>query len=668
MTNHYLSLVRQANTAAHAYYNLGEPVMTDADYDELVRQIRAIEARDGCVSQISPTQRVGIALAETGQSFPHAVKMLSLENSMTEKDVGAWWSWVELVAGGPVMVVCEPKLDGVALSLEYIGGVLVRAITRGDGETGEDVTAAVRTIKNVPLEFPTRLGVTDRVLVHGEVVIDRGDLAEWNRQHPEQVLKNPRNGAVGSLKLKDPVAAAARPLRFYPHGFGMLPETPFLQTHVQWREWLEKQRFQVFPWARVAVTLDEVLDAYHDLLALRHTPLDTAGGQPVAVDMDGMVIKVDAFEVRNQMGESRTAPRWATAFKFPPVVAQALVLGIDVQVGRTGALTPVARIEPTDLMGTTISNISLHNPQQIARLGVGPGCVVEIARAGDVIPQVQSVVVQPPGFRGIDERVFDVCPACGSRTDRSQIVPRCQQVTCPAQRQARLEYFAERMGMRGVGPERIATMITHQVLVTVGDFFTFREPVVQTTLAETCKFGEKTVANLVQMVETACQTMTWRDLLAAIGLRAVGDAAVQEVAAAVNAAGVEPLDFLRDLVKYPTPALSVPARQSLVDYFGHPPNLATFAEMVGRLRAVPADSAANTLQGKSFCITGTLSKPRQHFEVLIAAHGGIVKTSVTRKLDYLVVGAAPGSKEAKAGMYGVAMIDEAKLMELIKGV
>ena len=648
----YARAVAEANRHRHLYYS-GEPEISDAEYDLLERAIKTHEVGLPYEKILpnSPSRRVGIPVVTTGEKITHVVPMLSLDNAMSREEASSWWAKVtDKMATAPVMI-CEPKFDGVALSIVYRDGKLEHAITRGDGVEGEDVTANSRTIANIPLQLQEPY--PSFVEVRGEVIITHEDLANWNKENSNKTLKNARNGAVGSLKLKDPKECAKRPLTFYAHGVGVVSEK--FTAYMEIRQEFARMGIPVYPEAFPVQTFSEAQEIYEEFFDTR---------EDANIDFDGMVLKIDNFKLHEELGVGRTAPKWAVAYKFPAETALALVLSIDLQVGRTGAITPVARIEPTDLMGTTISNISLHNPAQIKRLDVAPDCVVEIARAGDVIPQVLRVVNRSPNHCRFDDAKFDFCPSCMSKTDRSQVIPRCMDgVFCDEQKQARLEYFADRMGMKGIGPRYIKTMVEQGVLQIYSDFFILDRADIEKALEEDCKFGKGQIKQLFKAV-TAGRKSNAPDLLAAIGLSGLGDVAAQEIVGP----GIEPL------LKNPSSidqvsGVSSPARQSFKVYFGNKERVRNFEWMlqqITRALVYVLPGGGRKLSGKSFCLTGTLSKKRKDYEALIRQHGGIVKSAVSKSLDYLVVGQAPGSKEAKAKQFGIPCIPESDLVKMMK--
>lgn len=652
----YAEAVAEANRHRHLYYNLGEPEISDADYDVLERAIKSYESSlsPEQILPDSPSRRVGAATSADGKKVEHLVPMLSLDNAMSREEAAKWFAKVtEGLMPTPVMII-EPKFDGVALSVIYEEGKLVRAVTRGDGETGEDVTANVRTIKNIPLvlqsPFPSLLEV------RGEVMMSHEDLAKWNKDNPKKVLKNARNGAVGSLKQKNPKQCAKRPLTFYAHGIGAYSDDFNVTTYSQVRMEFARMGLPVYPEAFPVMTFGEAQEIYEEALETR--------GE-ATIDFDGMVIKIDHLEVRDDLGDSSTAPRWAVAYKFPGVTATAKVTAIDLQVGRTGDITPVARIEPTDLQGTTIENITLHNPDQIKRLDINVGCVVEIARAGDVIPQILRVVDRPADHERYDDNLFGLCPSCARPTDRSQVKPRCMGgVVCEAQKLSRLEYFADRMGMKGIGPEFIKKMVEGGVLQTYSDYFILDRDDVVKALKEDCGFGKGQISQIHKAVSKG-RKMGDEDLLCALGLPMLGNTASAEV---VNSGDLTKL--MADPDGIDKIRIPVPARVSFKNFFENPEAGRNFEWMRKQITSVAAAkkalSGSQKLAGSSFCLTGKLSQTRPHFENLIRQHGGVVKSSVTRGLDYLVVGQDAGSKKAKAQKLGIKTISERELINLMK--
>ena len=654
-----------------AYYVLDAPTVPDAEYDRLFRALQELEAAHPELRTAdSPTRRVG------GQPLPefaavrHAVPMRSIR---TETDTGPegarnFDARVRRALGleegaGPVEYAAELKFDGLAISLRYEDGVLARAATRGDGETGEDVTQNVRTIHCIPLRLR---GAAPALLeVRGEAYMSRGDFERYNARQRElgrPTLVNPRNGAAGSIRQLDPKIAAERPLSFFAYGVGETRGWPMPESHSGVLDALDGFGVPVCAQRGVARGAGGLIDFHAKILALRDT---------LPFDIDGVVYKVNSIALQERLGFVSREPRWAVAHKYPPQEELTEVFDIEVHVGRTGAITPVARLAPVFVGGVTVTNATLHNEDEVRRKDVRIGDTVIVRRAGDVIPEVVAVVQE---WRNGNEVPFVMpmaCPVCGSVIQRlpDEAVARCTGgLYCPAQRKQAILHFASRraLDIEGLGEKLVDQLVERQMVETVADLY---DPVRlnAVALAGLERMGEKSAQNIVEAIERSKDTTLSR-LVFALGIRNIGEATAKELArhfgslAALMAADAEALQRVKDV----GPVVA----ESIAGFFAEPHNrevIARLGQAGVRGRADPPQAGSRAvLQGLTFVLTGTLPQlTREEAAALIEAAGGKVSGSVSKKTDYVVAGGDAGSKLDKARALGVAVIDEDGLRRLL---
>ncbi len=659
----------------HAYYVLDAPTIPDAEYDRLFRELQALEAEyPDLLAPDSPTQRVGGQPLDVFEKVPHAVPMLSIRTETDTEASGAqaFDARVRKELGlsetdPPVEYAAELKFDGLAINLRYEHGVLTQAATRGDGETGEDVTQNIRTVHAIPLRLNAE--PSPAVLeVRGEVFIRRRDFERYNanqRAAGRPALVNPRNGAAGSIRQLDPAMAAQRPLSFFAYGLGEVRDWKSApSTHSGTLDALEQMGVPVCG-ERVTGLGAATLIAFHDDIAARRDQLP--------FDIDGVVYKVNRFDLQRELGFLTREPRWAVAHKYPAQEQLTTVLGIEVQVGRTGALTPVARLAPVFVGGVTVTNATLHNQDEIDRKDVRVGDTVIVRRAGDVIPEVVAAVVErrpdpaPPRFNILQS--FPVCPECGSHVVRldGEAAVRCTGgLYCPAQRKQALLHFAGRRAMEieGLGDKLVDQLVERGLVHSPADVYGLD----LATLAGLARMAEKSAANLVAAIETSKATTLARFIFA-LGIRNVGEATARDLAQHFGsldkliAATEADLLAVRDV----GPIVA----QSIVQFFAELHNL----EVIGRLRDAGVrwletsgmQQSAGILAGKTLVLTGTLpTLTRDVAKEKIEAAGGKVAGSVSKKTDYVVAGEEAGSKLAKAQALGVAVLDEAGLLALLE--
>ena len=648
----------------YRYYVLADPSVPDSEYDRLLQELRALEqAHPELVTADSPTQRVAGAPAAGFATVRHAVPMLSLDNAFGEQELRDFDRRVrERLESAQVDYAAEPKLDGLAVSLQYWDGLLVRGATRGDGTTGEDVTANIRTIRSVPLRLSGRdMPVT--LEVRGEVFMPKAGFAELNRralERGERTFANPRNAAAGSLRQLDPRITAARPLEIFCYGVGEHAGGGFPERQSELLGLLADWGLRVCPERRRVTGAEGCLDYYREL-GERRDRLD--------YEIDGVVYKVDRLADQERLGTLSRAPRWAIAHKFPAVEALTRVLAIEVQVGRTGALTPVAKLEPVTVGGVTVTSATLHNAAEVERKDVRVGDTVYVRRAGDVIPEVVRVLPERRPAGSAPFRMPEQCPACGSAVVQveGEVVARCSgALVCAAQRKQALKHFASRraMDIEGLGDKLIEQLVDRALVHDPAELYQLDVP----TLASLERMGEKSAAKLLAALERSKSTTLPR-FLYALGIREVGEATAQQLAEHFGAleriigADEAALQAVQDVG--PVVAAHVHA------FFREPHNL----EVIRRLREAgvgweewPARQSEQPrpLADTTFVLTGTLTTmTREEAKSALLALGAKVAGSVSQSTDYLVAGDKPGSKLNKAKELDVKTLDEESFRALL---
>lgn len=649
----------------YRYYVLDAPEVPDAEYDRMFRELQDLEAQyPEAASVDSPTRRVGGAPQAEFAPVTHARPMLSLNNAFTDDDIAGFDRRVrEGLKADRVEYAAELKFDGLAIGLRYEKGRLVQGATRGDGATGEDVTANLRTVRSIPLVLP---GQVPTVLeVRGEVLMLKRDFERLNdeqRERDGKVFANPRNAAAGALRQLDSRITASRKLAFFAYGVGVIEGNGAVGgRHSAQMDWLEQLRFPVSRERRVVTGVDGLLAYYREIGARR---------ADLPFQIDGVVYKVDDLAAQERLGFVSRAPRFAIAHKFPPEEELTVVRAIDVQVGRTGALTPTARLEPVFVGGVTVTNATLHNEDEVRRKDVRIGDTVIVRRAGDVIPEVVSVVLdrRPPG--AIEFRMPAQCPVCGSAVIRpaGEAVSRCTGgLYCPAQRKQALLHFASRraMDIEGLGEKLVDQLVDGHVVRTPADLYRLGVA----ALAQLERMAEKSAANLVAGIEKSRHTTLAR-FIYALGIRNVGETTAKDLAAHFGS-----LDRLLEAdmaALQEVPDVGPVVAESIARFFAETHN----REVIDQLRAAGvhwaehegrAAAPSRPLDGRTFVLTGTLpTLTRDEAKARIEALGGKVAGSVSSKTHYVVVGADPGSKAEKAAQLNVPMLDEDGLLELLK--
>ncbi|MFQ5642343.1 MAG: NAD-dependent DNA ligase LigA [Thiogranum sp.] len=645
----------------YRYYVLDDPQVPDAEYDRLLRELQDLEqAHPELLTEDSPTRRVGAEPLSAFGEVQHEVPMLSLDNAFDDEELGEFDRRVrERLELESVDYVAEPKLDGLAVSLLYEDGVLKRGATRGDGNRGEDITLNVRTIKSVPLrllgdDYPQRLEV------RGEVFISHAGFRKLNERAVQQEQKtfvNPRNAAAGSLRQLDPKITAQRPLEMYCYGTGLVENGRLAERHSEILQQLRGWGLRVYPGIERVAGLQGCIQYYRALEKQRSS---------LPFDIDGVVFKVDRLDLQRRLGFVARAPRWAIARKFPAAEELTRVVAIDVQVGRTGAITPVARLEPVFVGGVTVTNATLHNEDEVRRKDVHVGDTVIVRRAGDVIPEIVSVILDR---RPDDAKAFVMpshCPVCGSDIERldGEAVARCTGgLYCEAQRKEAIKHFASRraMDIEGLGDKLVEQLVDRKLVADVAGLYDLSAE----ALAGLERMGEKSAHNLVRALQKSKDTTLDR-FLYALGIREVGDATARTLAGefgnldALMQASQEQLEAIHDI----GPVVA----QHIVQFFRQPHN----REVIVRLQDAGIHwpdvepVTHQPLQGRTYVLTGTLSGiTREEAKQKLQALGAKVSGSVSKKTTALIAGAKAGSKLAKAEALGVPVLSEDELVTLL---
>jgi len=657
------ALCRQLNDHNYRYYVLDDPSIPDAEYDRLLRRLQQLEADYPSLKTAdSPTQRVGAAPLSAFESVTHELPMLSLDNAFSDEELGDFNRRVleRLKRDEAVAYVCEPKLDGVAVSLLYRDGVLVRGATRGDGATGENITENVRTIKSIPL----RLQVSEPpslLEVRGEIYIPKAGFEQLNaeaRAADQKLFVNPRNAAAGSLRQLDSRITASRPLEMAVYSLGLAEGVALPGTHMAILTTLKTWGFLVNPHIELATDLDACIAYYRKMAEIR---------QELPCDIDGIVYKVNELSLQRRLGFVARAPRWAIARKFPAQEEMTRLLDVEFQVGRTGAVTPVARLEPVFVGGVTVSNATLHNQDEVARLGLKIGDSVIIRRAGDVIPQVVKVVEEqrPADAREI---IFpEHCPVCGSPVERvpGEAVARCSGgLICAAQRKQAIKHYVSRkaMDIDGLGDKLVEQLVDQGLVHSVADLYRLT----QEELSGLERMADKSAANLLGALETAKETSLPR-FLYALGIREVGEATARSLAQ--HFGNLDALKVADPALLQEVSDVGPVVAHFVWEFFQQPENLAVLDELqsmgVHWPDVQPPDQSTQPLAGQTWVLTGTLeSMGRAEAKEKLQQLGAKVAGSVSANSSCVVAGPGAGSKLTKAQQLGIQVMTETELREL----
>lgn len=643
------------------YYQKAEPEISDFEFDQLLEKLKVLEAEHPeLITPDSPTQRVG-GKADSLRPFTHTVALMSLDNSYSLDDLKAFTERCEKLAEGRKLdYVAELKIDGLSVSLHYENGVLVTGATRGDGSQGDDVTQNVKTIRSIPLKL--KMDAPPHAEVRGEVFLSRTQFARINAElemQEEKTFANPRNCASGTLRMLDSQIVASRRLDMFPYD-AFTGSSKMFATHAEVFEWCGRNGFNVNPHRRVCADFDELAAFIAEMETVR---------DGLDYEIDGVVVKVNSTALQDEFGTTTKAPRWAIAYKYPARQATTRLLGIGIQVGRTGALTPVAHLEPTLLAGTTVSRASLHNEDEIKRLDLKIGDYVMIEKSGEIIPQVLSVVTTKRDGSETEFEFPRVCPVCGSEAVRpeGEAVRRCSNDICPAKVKARILYFASRkaMDIEGLGEVLVETLVNDGSIKDVADLYSLTVE----QIASLDRMAEKSGTNLIDGIE-ASKTRGLQRLLYGIDIRHVGERYAKILAKNFRSidrlalASVEELDDI--------PEIGLAVAESVHEWMRNASNI----DLIARLRAAgvvlemdEASTAAldERFNGKTFVLTGKLENyTRDEAAKLIEDRGGRVSSSVSKKTDYVIAGEDAGSKLTKAEALGVTVLTEDEFRSMIQ--
>ena len=712
----YRELVEKLNRYAKAYYVLDNPIVPDAEYDRLYRQLEEIEAKTDFKDADAPTRRVGDGLLNTFAPVAHKFPLMSLGDIFNDEELSAFNKRMFESSGSEVEYCVEPKLDGLAVSIIYEKGILVRAATRGDGTTGEDVTANVKTIHSIPLklslltkEQQEALGIQDEFAaqkipdyldVRGEIFMPRDGFKKWNEEASKRGQKtfvNPRNAAAGSLRQQDPKITASRPLTFNAYYIGQCymddePESlkeggldsrssdSTIMPHTQYGrlQYVKSLGLPVNPLIRVVRGLEGLREFYNDTGAQRPS---------LNYDIDGTVLKVNSIEMQEEMGFTAKAPRWAIAYKFPPEEEMTKLLAVNFQVGRTGVVTPVARLDPVYVGGVTISNCTLHNESEIKRLGIKVGDMVIVRRAGDVIPQIAGVVLEKREGATLTDVVFpSVCPECGSALEREGdgVAYRCTGgLFCPSQQRQAIEHYVERaaMDIDGLGERLAEALIDQQFIHNIADLYTLTEDKLEKLLVESAskdeesktRFLGKTVAKKLIANIDGSRKRPLNRFIYALGIREVGTTTAKILAS--NFRTIQDLIAADEKKLQSIPNIGSVAARYIVDFFKEEHNITVIDRLINEAKLELSEceqvsdmNADNKpYLGKTFVLTGTLATlKRDKAKELLESLGAKVSGSVSKKTFAVVAGEEAGSKLDKANELGITVYSEEDLLNILK--
>jgi len=661
------SLREEINLHNTHYYVFDDPQITDQAYDQLYRKLQALEQQyPELISEQSPTQRVGSAPATHFESVTHEVAMLSLDNAFDEDEMRAFEKRLtDMVVSNRTALAftAEPKLDGLAISLLYEKGKLRRAATRGDGKSGENITANARTLPSIPLQL-TGVNSVEKIEVRGEVYMDHAGfkaLNDYQAANQGKIFANPRNAAAGSLRLLDSRITASRPLTFCSYAIGQFEGGELSSSQFERMQYLQSSGFPVSPYIERVEGVQGCIDYYQKILLQRDS---------LPFDIDGVVFKLDDINQQQQAGFVSKAPRWAIAYKFPAQEVMTRLLDVDFQVGRTGALTPVARLEPVAVAGVMVSNATLHNMDEIERKDIRIGDVVIVRRAGDVIPEVVSPVVIERKHDLPLPQMPEHCPVCGSDVVKieAQAAYRCSgDLICAAQRKEAIKHFASRkaLDIEGLGDKLVEQMVEQNIIQSIGDLYHLE----LSRVVALDRMAQKSAANLLESLEASKATTLGRFIFA-LGIREVGEATAEALANyfrdldSIIAADLEALQQVEDVG--PVVAANV------VQFFNQQQNLEIVEDLIEQgihwpSIAVPEATENLPLLGKTFVITGTLQGlSRDQAAAQLKARGAKVSSSVSARTSAVIAGEKPGSKVSKAEALGVEVMDQLQFEALIK--
>ena len=647
----------------YQYYVLDDPRVPDAEYDRLFRELQDLEAQyPDIVTPDTPTRRVGASVETTFEEVVHRIPMLSLDNAFSDEELRDFDRRVRdrLKTEEDIEYVCEPKLDGLAVSLHYESGVLTRAATRGDGYTGEDITANIRTIPSVPLRLRGD-NIPELVEVRGEVYMPREGFETLNKRladKGEKTFVNPRNAAAGSLRQKKPTVTARRPLELCAYSVALEDESRLPATHWEGLQQVGAWGFRINPEMRRATGAEDCLQAYNELMDKRAS---------LPYEIDGIVFKVNSLALQRQLGFVSRAPRWAIAQKFPAQEELTVIEDVEFQVGRTGAITPVARLKPVFVGGVTVSNATLHNMDEIQRLGVRIGDTVFVRRAGDVIPQVVKVVAERRPDNAREVQLPDACPVCQSDIVQieGEVVARCSGgLFCPAQRKEAIRHYASRkaLDIEGLGDKWIDILVDRELVTTVADLYLLKKA----DLTGLERMGDKSAGNLIDAIDRSRHPVLWK-FLYALGIREVGEATAKALAShfgTLEAIGEADEDALQSV-----PDVGPIVAGHIRSFFDQTHNQETIQALKDagvQWQTEEITASEKPLKGETWVLTGSLSDmTRDDAKAKLESLGAKVAGSVSGKTSCVVAGEAAGSKLTKAENLGVPVMDESAFVEFL---
>lgn len=656
-------LVKELNYHNYRYYVLDSPVISDEEYDMMLRRLKKLEEKWGYILPDSPTQRVGAAPSEKFEKAEHREPMLSLDNAFSIEELIDFDARVKRLLGSSeeVEYTVEPKYDGLAVELSYKDGLLYKASTRGDGYVGEDITQNIKTIKAIPLRIEGVDKIPEEIDIRGEVYLNIDEFERINKERIEKgepVFANPRNAASGSVRQLDPSITASRRLYMSCYGIGYVKGIEF-QSQIEFIEWLKKARFPVPAYVKLAKGIEEVIEAIKEIEKLRQ-------GYPF--ETDGAVVKVNSFELQRKLGTKTREPRWAIAYKYPAHQGITKLKDILASVGRTGVITPVAILEPVKIGGVTVSRSTLHNWDEVERKDIRVGDYVIVERAGEVIPHIIGVVKDRRTGEEKEVKIPEHCPVCGSKTVREpgEVAVKCINFNCPAQVEERIKHFASRraMNIEGLGDKTVELLHNKGIIKHFVDLYKLR----QEDIKGLPGFAELSSKKLIEAIEKSKKTTLSR-LLYALGISQVGEYASKLLAQHFRK--LEDLYYIKAEKLVQIPQIGEKTAKTIEQFFNNEENLKAIEELkkMGLKVENPEfeeEKKPSPLKGLTFVITGTLPKPREEVKEIIEKAGGKVSSSVSKNTDYLLVGEDPGSKLAKAQALRVKTLSYEEFLKMLE--
>lgn len=656
-------LVKELNYHNYRYYVLDSPVISDEEYDMMLRRLKKLEEKWGYILPDSPTQRVGAAPSEKFEKAEHREPMLSLDNAFSIEELIDFDARVKRLLGinDEIEYTVEPKYDGLAVELSYKDGLLYKASTRGDGYVGEDITQNIKTIKAIPLRIEGVEKIPEEIDIRGEVYLNIDEFERINKERIEKgepVFANPRNAAAGSVRQLDPSITASRKLYMSCYGIGYVKGIEF-KSQIEFIEWLKKGRFPVPAYVKLAKGIEEVIEAIKEIEKLRQ-------GYPF--ETDGAVVKVNSFELQRKLGTKTREPRWAIAYKYPAHQGITKLKDILASVGRTGVITPVAVLEPVKIGGVTVSRSTLHNWDEVERKDIRVGDYVIVERAGEVIPHIIGVVKDRRTGEGKEVKIPEHCPVCGSKTVREpgEVAVKCINFNCPAQVEERIKHFASRraMNIEGLGDKTVELLHNKGIIKHFVDLYKLR----QEDIKGLPGFAELSSKKLIEAIAKSKKTTLSR-LLYALGISQVGEYASKLLAQHFRK--LEDLYHIKAEKLVQIPQIGEKTAKTIEQFFNNEENLKAIEELkrMGLKVENPEfeeEKKPSPLKGLTFVITGTLPKPREEVKEMIEKAGGKVSSSVSKNTDYLLVGEDPGSKLAKAQALRVKTLSYEEFLKMLE--